>query len=105
MSLSEMRAKRGCQSESEEAIEKSKAAEAEDIAGIYVYTLPHYVRYPYDRKSGRTLLKVGHSSVEALYRARSQTRVTSLPEDPVAIANLSCGRVVTCREAVSGILA
>ena len=70
------------QAESEEAIEKSKAAEAEDIAGIYVYTLPHYVRYPYDRKTGRTLLKVGHSSVDALYRANSQTRVTSLPEDP-----------------------
>jgi hypothetical protein len=70
------------EAESEEAIEKSKAAEAENIAGIYVYTLPHYVRYPYDRKTGRTLLKVGHSSVDAPYRANSQTRVTSLPEDP-----------------------
>ncbi|OAI38777.1 hypothetical protein AYO39_03490 [Actinobacteria bacterium SCGC AG-212-D09] len=70
------------QAESEQAIEKSKAAEAENIAGIYVYTLPHYVRYPYDPKTGRTLLKVGHSSVDALYRASSQTRVTSLPEDP-----------------------
>ena len=70
------------EAESEEAIEKSKAAEAENVAGIYVYTLPHYVRYPYDRKTGRTLLKVGHSSVDALYRANSQTRVTSLPEDP-----------------------
>lgn len=69
------------EAESEEAIAKSKAAEAENIAGIYVYTLPHYVRYPYD-KTGRTLLKVGHSSVDALYRANSQTRVTSLPEDP-----------------------
>jgi hypothetical protein len=73
---------RASEAESEEAIEKSKAAEAENIAGIYVYTLPHYVRYPYDRKTGRTLLKVGHSSVDALYRANSQTRVTSLPEDP-----------------------
>jgi len=70
------------EAESDEAIEKSKAAEAENIAGIYVYTLPHYVRYPYDGKTGRTLLKVGHSSVDALYRANSQTRVTSLPEDP-----------------------
>jgi hypothetical protein len=68
--------------ESEKAIEKSKAAEAENIAGIYVYTLPHYVRHPYEPKTGRTLLKVGHSSVDALYRANSQTRVTSLPEDP-----------------------
>jgi transcriptional regulator with XRE-family HTH domain len=68
--------------ESEDALEKSKAAAAENIAGIYVYTLPHYVRYPYDPKTGRTLLKVGHSSVDALYRANAQARVTSLPEDP-----------------------
>jgi hypothetical protein len=70
------------EAESEEALEKSKAAAAENIAGIYVYTLPHYVRYPYDAKTGRTLLKVGHSSVDALYRANAQARVTSLPEDP-----------------------
>jgi hypothetical protein len=70
------------EAESEEAVEKSKAAEAENIPGIYVYTLPHYVRHPYDPKTGRTLLKVGHSSVDALYRATSQARVTSLPEDP-----------------------
>jgi hypothetical protein len=70
------------EAEAEEAVEKSKAAEAENIPGIYVYTLPHYVRHPYDPKTGRTLLKVGHSSVDALYRAASQARVTSLPEDP-----------------------
>src|ERR1019366_6712725 len=68
------------EAESEEAIEKSKAAEAENIGGIYVYMLPHYVKYPYDRKTGRSLLKVGHSSIDALHRASSQTRVTSLPE-------------------------
>lgn len=70
------------EAEAEKAIQKSRAAEAENIAGIYVYTLPHYVRHPYDPKTGRTLLKVGHSSVDALYRAQSQARVTSLPEDP-----------------------
>lgn len=70
------------EAETEEAVAKSKEAEAENIPGIYVYTLPHYVRYPYDGKTGRTLLKVGHSSVDALYRATSQARVTSLPEDP-----------------------
>lgn len=73
---------RATEAESEQAVQKSKEAEAENLPGIYVYTLPHYVRYPYDRKTGRTLLKVGHSSVDALYRANSQTRVTSLPEDP-----------------------
>ena len=70
------------EAESMEALEKSEVAAAENIAGIYVYTLPHYVRYPYDTKTGRTLLKVRHSAVDALYRANSQTRVTSLPEDP-----------------------
>jgi hypothetical protein len=70
------------EAETEEAVAKSKEAEAENIPGICVYTLPHYVRYPYDGKTGRTLLKVGHSSVDALYRATSQARVTSLPEDP-----------------------
>ncbi len=73
---------RATQVESEQAVQKSKEAEAENEPGIYVYTLPHYVRYPYDQKTGRTLLKVGHSSVDALYRANSQARITSLPEDP-----------------------
>ncbi len=73
---------RATEVESEQAVKKSKEAEAENVPGLYVYTLPHYVRYPYDQKTGRTLLKVGHSSVDALYRANSQARVTSLPEDP-----------------------
>ena len=70
------------QAEANEAVEKTMAAENENIPGIYVYTLPHYVRHPFDLKTGRTLLKVGHSSVDALYRATSQSRITSLPEDP-----------------------
>lgn len=70
------------QAEASEAVEKSRAAENENIPGIYVYTLPHYVRHPFDIKTGRTLLKVGHSSVDAIYRATNQSRITSLPEDP-----------------------
>lgn len=73
---------RATEVESEQAVQKSKEAEAENEPGIYVYTLPHYVRYPYDQKTGRTLLKVGHSAVDALYRANSQARITSLPENP-----------------------
>lgn len=68
--------------ESARATDVTRKAEAEGRAGIYVYTLPHYLRHPFDPKTGRTLLKVGHSSVDALYRADSQTRVTALPEDP-----------------------
>lgn len=71
--------------EVENAVEKTKAAEAVGTPGIYVYTLPHYLRYPYDMETGRTLLKVGHSSVDALYRANSQGRLTALPEDPILL--------------------
>ncbi|MBF6620139.1 MAG: hypothetical protein ITG02_07895 [Patulibacter sp.] len=67
------------------AVEKSKSAEASGRPGIYVYTLPHYRRYPVDPDSGKTLLKVGHSSPDAYYRAGSQGRLTALPEDPILL--------------------
>ena len=71
--------------EVEGAVEATKSAEAAGTPGIYVYTLPHYLRYPYDPDTGRTLLKVGHSSVDAHYRAGSQGRLTALPEDPILL--------------------
>lgn len=67
------------------AVKASEAAEATGTPGIYVYTLPHYLRYPVDQKTGRTLLKVGHSSTDAYYRAGSQGRLTALPEDPILL--------------------
>ena len=73
------------QEEVGEAVEKTKAAEAAAGPGIYVYTLPHYLRYPYEPDSGRTLLKVGHSARDALYRANSQGKLTALPEDPILL--------------------
>jgi hypothetical protein len=73
------------QEEVGEAVEKTKAAEEASGPGIYVYTLPHYLRYPYEPDSGRTLLKVGHSAHDALYRATSQKRLTALPEDPILL--------------------
>lgn len=71
--------------EVEEAVEATKKAEASSGPGIYVYTLPHYLRHPYDPVTGRTFLKVGHSSVDAIYRAQSQGRFTALPEDPILL--------------------
>ena len=71
--------------EVQDAIEATASAEAAQVPGIYVYTLPHYLRYPYDPATGRTLLKVGHSSVDAHYRAESQGRLTALPEDPILL--------------------
>ncbi|MFG1817168.1 hypothetical protein ACGFIF_25655 [Kribbella sp. NPDC049174] len=67
------------------AIEQTRSAEAAGQPGIYVYTLPHYLRYPFDPDSGRTLLKVGHSATDAHYRAGSQGRLTALPEDPILL--------------------
>ena len=71
--------------EVEGAIEATLAAESTHGPGIYVYTLPHYLRHPYDPATGRTLLKVGHSGVDAHYRAKSQGRLTALPEDPILL--------------------
>lgn len=59
--------------------------------GIYVYTLPHYMKYPVkggedvDRDSNpRTYLKVGMSNVDADSRIRNQAS-TALPEPPLVL--------------------
>ena len=64
-----------------------RTADVEDrrTPGIYVYTLPHYLRYPYEPESGRTLLKVGRSERDTYQRAYSQGRITALPEDPILL--------------------
>ena len=47
--------------EIKQAQEQTQAAEARNDIGIYVYALPHYLRYPFEPDSGRTLMKVGRS--------------------------------------------
>ena len=76
--------------------EKAVAEEAEQIesreqglssgtAGIYVYTLPHYMKHPVldvdgdDESNPRTYLKVGMSRVDAEGRIKQQA-TTALPE-------------------------
>ncbi len=71
--------------EDEAAVLITAEVERQGEPGIYVYTLPHYMRYPYDPVTRKTLLKVGHSSRDAYYRAASQGRLTALPEDPVLL--------------------
>lgn len=63
--------------------------EKEGMPGVYVYGLPHYLRYPSDPETGRTLLKVGRSKVDAEKRARGQ-RNTALPEDPALLRVYEC---------------
>lgn len=71
--------------EEAQAVEASIEAEAALTSGIYVYSLPHYLKHPFDPDTGRTLLKVGHSGRDVYYRASSQGRLTALPEDPILL--------------------
>lgn len=71
--------------EVDDAVAKSKAAVDEGIPGVYVYTLPHYLKHRIDEETGKTLLKVGHSARDAYYRAGSAGRLTALPEDPILL--------------------
>lgn len=71
--------------EDKKAIDATVEAEEHAVPGIYVYSLPHYLRYPYDEDSGRTLLKVGRADRSVIRRFREQTRTTALPEDPVLL--------------------
>lgn len=67
------------------AVAATKEIEGQGRAGVYVYSLMHYLRYPYDPNSGRTLLKVGRSDRDVIRRFREQTRTTALPEEPVLL--------------------
>ena len=62
------------------AVAKTEEAEKAGTPGIYVYTLPHYLKHRIDEETGKTLLKVGHSASDAYYRAGSAGRLTALPE-------------------------
>jgi hypothetical protein len=67
------------------AVTATENAIASGTPGIYVYTLPHYLKHPIDADTGKTLLKVGHSARDAHYRAGSAGRLTALPEDPILL--------------------
>lgn len=63
----------------------STELEKRSTPGVYVYSLMHYLTYPYDPESGRTLMKVGMSDRDVIKRFREQTRTTALPEEPVLL--------------------
>lgn len=67
--------------------QRTQTAERQAVAGIYVYTLPHYRKHPVEPAideslAHRTLMKVGMSDSDVIKRFRTQERNTSLPEDP-----------------------
>lgn len=53
---------------------------SEGRAGIYVYTYPHYYKYPYDTENDLYLMKVGRS-IDAETRPTRQASVTAAPEE------------------------
>jgi len=71
--------------EVQRAHEETERAESRNDVGIYAYALPHYLRYPYDAVSGRTLMKVGRSDSDVIRRFRDQVRTTALPEEPILL--------------------
>lgn len=75
----------GREEEDQAAAEETARAVEQGPPGIYVYTLPHYLRHRFDPETGKTLLKVGHSAKDAYSRATSQFRLTALPEDPILL--------------------
>lgn len=71
--------------EVDKAVAKSKEAEGDATPGVYVYTLPHYLKHRVDEETGKTLLKVGHSTRDVYYRAGAAGRLTALPEEPILL--------------------
>jgi hypothetical protein len=79
--------------ETESAIAETRVAEEQlqhdstaAIAGVvYVYSLPHYLRFRVDETTSRTYLKVGKTMREPGIRLAEQARATGLPEDPVLL--------------------
>lgn len=55
------------------------------ISGIYVYSFPHYLRFPADTASLRTYFKVGRSDSGVISRYLDQTATTAIPEPPVLL--------------------
>ena len=76
--------------EEQEYERQTRTVENKGIRGIYVYTLPHYLRHPIevsegDETSDRTYLKVGMSESDVIRRFRQQRGSTELPEPPILL--------------------
>ena len=56
-----------------------------DAAGVYVFTYPHYWRYPYLPDTERRMLKIGRTSNRAWARVLGQAKQTGMPEDPLLL--------------------
>ena len=78
-----------------EGLEQRSGSEAPSgLAGIYVYTFPHYIKYPVvptdeDDTNPRTYLKVGSSGTDMVARVKQQ-KTTAIPEPPVILRMYTC---------------
>ena len=64
------------------------------LAGIYVFTYPHYLRYPVvptdeDDTNPRTYLKIGSSGTDMAARVKQQN-TTAIPEPPIILRMFTC---------------
>ena len=71
--------------EDEQLSRKTEDTEAKGMPGIYVYSYPHYIRYPVnpsdeDDTLSRTYLKIGMSETDPKKRAKGQQNLTAVPE-------------------------
>lgn len=71
--------------EEQGVVKQSKLLQKKSTPGIYVYSLMHYLRFPYDQNTGRTLMKVGRSDRDVIKRFKEQVRTTALPEEPILL--------------------
>ena len=79
--------------ENERIERETEEQEEKGIPGIYVYSYPHYMKYPIipseeDDTKSRTYLKVGVSEIDADGRVRQQN-VTAVPEPPILLRRYS----------------
>ena len=79
----------------EKEIEEENAKRSEGIPGIYVYSLPHYLKYPVeptedeDGSNPRTYLKIGMSETDMKARVQRQA-TTALPEPLIMLRQYTC---------------
>jgi len=72
------------QTESKE-LEQQVASTLETASGVYVYTYPHYYKYPFEPGTRRILLKIGRTEHDAWKRVLNQARSTGAPETPLLL--------------------
>jgi hypothetical protein len=53
--------------------------------GVYVYTFPHYWRYPYQAELSRRLVRLGRTAEGVWQHTLDQARAAGAPEDPVLL--------------------